>query len=414
MKIQKTRIKKSAILQIKLGSCIYDFLRALQSRIPKNRLKLPIAKQYISIHPSIVDDLVMQGDDALNVHFSSESNEIGEYTQQCLSAYGPSARVSCLHTSKAKTNTTLLDIQSQEFSFRNNHLVDGELNVIDEFYESFETLHVYRSILEQPQKITGTIAYLANAVPSNYYHWMCRVLPLLRVYKKNSLLSQIDYFYVGNFKMTSWHKESLLYAGIQPHQVLQHGCYSNRLLVAFNDRERIEDSAPITYGNYRFIRNLFEEVVSEVSEFKKGQYIYVARGAKVSYRYVLNEPEVIEVLKRFGFEIISMDGKGLTEEIQIFSQAKIIVGPTGAALTNLLFADPGSTVIELLPNGLRNNCFCALANYSQANYYYSVGQDTKQGHVPHGKRDIQVDIEDLEKILHKVFSKDNQLVSIGR
>jgi hypothetical protein len=404
---KKTRIKKSALLQKALGTFVFGFLRKLQRRTKKGWLKLSIANRYISIHPSILEDLATQDSDVITVHCSSESNKIGEYTQDFSPAAKRSEKVACLHAADAKTDTYILDIKSQEFSFRNNHLVDGELNIVDEFHESFERLHVYRNILEHPQKVKGTIAYLSNAVPSNYYHWMCRTLPLLRVYEKNSLLPEIDYFYVGNFKLTSWHKDSLMYAGIQPHRILQHGCSADRLLVAFNDRERIEDSAPMTYGNYRFVRNLFKEKVANDSEFEMFQYIYVARGPNVSYRYVLNESAVIEVLKRFGFKIISMDGKGLREEIQIFSHAKVIVSPTGAALTNLLFTNPGATVIELLPHGLRNNCFCALANYGQSNYFYSIGENTGQDHIPHGKKDVQVDIEDLKNILHKVFSKDH-------
>ena len=46
-----------------------------------------------------------------------------------------------------------------------------------------------------------------------------------------------------------------------------------------------------------------------------------------------------------GFEIVDLVGESLEAQIELFSQTSLIVAPTGAALTNMLFCPPGTKVI---------------------------------------------------------------------
>jgi hypothetical protein len=68
------------------------------------------------------------------------------------------------------------------------------MNVIYERYVDFQKLPIYREILPRKiKKIQGTVAYLSNTEISNYGHWMCLTLPLLRLYDIFFGLSQIDF-----------------------------------------------------------------------------------------------------------------------------------------------------------------------------------------------------------------------------
>ena len=64
-----------------------------------------------------------------------------------------------------------------------------------------------------------------------------------------------------------------------------------------------------------------------------------------------------------------MDGKTIKEQANLFAQAEAIVAAHGAALTNLLFVQPGTKVIELMPQGYINNCFYTMSSYAEADYF---------------------------------------------
>ena len=39
----------------------------------------------------------------------------------------------------------------------------------------------------------------------------------------------------------------------------------------------------------------------------------------------------------------------IMDQIKIFSSAQIVIGPTGSALTNIIFCSEGTKVIEIIP-----------------------------------------------------------------
>ena len=56
---------------------------------------------------------------------------------------------------------------------------------------------------------------------------------------------------------------------------------------------------------------------------------------------MLNEGGVVEMAVERGCEIVDPGTISIQDQITIMSQANTIVGPTGAALTNMIFAPPG-------------------------------------------------------------------------
>ena len=48
---------------------------------------------------------------------------------------------------------------------------------------------------------------------------------------------------------------------------------------------------------------------------------------------------------------------GYEDTVKMFYRAKLIVAPHGAGLSNILFSQPGSTVVEVLCNPRPNPCY---------------------------------------------------------
>jgi capsular polysaccharide biosynthesis protein len=76
--------------------------------------------------------------------------------------------------------------------------------------------------------------------------------------------------------------------------------------------------------------------------------LYVSRRAH-PMRVMVNEAALQAALVRRGFQIVRPEGMDAADQIALFAQAEVIVGPTGAGLTNALFAAPGCRLVEIQP-----------------------------------------------------------------
>ena len=77
--------------------------------------------------------------------------------------------------------------------------------------------------------------------------------------------------------------------------------------------------------------------------------IYLTRRGG-SYRMMKNEQALELELIRRGFEVTDLTGASMESQMTLLRQASVVVGPTGAALTNLLFCQPGSSAVVLTSN----------------------------------------------------------------
>lgn len=64
-------------------------------------------------------------------------------------------------------------------------------------------------------------------------------------------------------------------------------------------------------------------------------------------RRVVNEEALIDTLVRRGFEVVAPEKLSVRQQIELFAQASHIVAPTGAALTNMVYASEGAAILTL-------------------------------------------------------------------
>lgn len=77
----------------------------------------------------------------------------------------------------------------------------------------------------------------------------------------------------------------------------------------------------------------------------RGRRIYVGRSGGL--RQLTNQQELEAALAARGFEIMRTENLDIPTQIAIFREAEVIVAPTGAQLTNMVWAEPGAQVIVL-------------------------------------------------------------------
>jgi capsular polysaccharide biosynthesis protein len=82
-----------------------------------------------------------------------------------------------------------------------------------------------------------------------------------------------------------------------------------------------------------------------------GGRIYLSRENQNNYfaRHVENEQEVRLALRAMGFSILEPANMPFHEQVKAVNNASIIVGAHGSGFGNLIFARPGTVVIDLMP-----------------------------------------------------------------
>lgn len=271
-----------------------------------------------------------------------------------------------------ETYHLLLDTTDPRFCCRNN-LVTGPGNII--LYEdecAFEHMSVRGRLLERPRRVAGTVAYLSNTTPDNYYHWLCLTLPLVGLYRTR-LGVEPDHYYTGR-PLTPWHLETLARAGITPDRVLSEPVCADRLVADIANRKGAVDTAMLA-----FTRNCFVE-----SRTKPSRRLFVGR-RNTRHRRFLNESQCADHAARYGFEYVTMEGRSVAEQARLFAEADFVIGPHGAALTNLLFASPSTRALEILPYRPRLpfregdpllTCFREIAAFVGCPYRALIGEIT--------------------------------------
>lgn len=84
--------------------------------------------------------------------------------------------------------------------------------------------------------------------------------------------------------------------------------------------------------------------------------IYLSR-TNAPRRRLSNEHILLEPLLKEGFVVHTLDGLSVREQQHLFSEAAVIVAPHGAALTNVVWCQPGTVVVELLSEDYLVPCF---------------------------------------------------------
>lgn len=130
--------------------------------------------------------------------------------------------------------------------------------------------------------------------------------------------------------------------------------------------------------------------------------LYIARSGR---RKVTNEAELLPVLDAFGFEFIEDKPRTVDEQIALFRNAEFIVSPHGAALTNLLWCDPGTKVVELFSQGYKPNYYFYLCHILQLPYDSIIDNTVEQdNHWSNTAQDIYISPEKLKNKLAQLLT----------
>lgn len=245
-----------------------------------------------------------------------------------------------------------------------------------------------------PAQVTEeTIAVVSQEGSSNYYHWMLEILPRIHLLQLSGTYYDKIYLPATHFP---FQKETLHLLGIDLANIIEAdwSTHIKPKKVIFPSLCVSEVPHP---WSFPFLRKL---LLDDYIPSKKRNRIFLSR-KNALFRKVLNEDEIIHFLKQFDFESVVLDTLSVKEQAQLFNQAEIIIGAHGAAFTNIVFSQPGTTIIELF-QGQYQRCFFDLAKALKLHYHFINTYDKEQNSpllCISDCRDTTVNIEMLEKKL---------------
>ncbi len=229
-----------------------------------------------------------------------------------------------------------------------------------------------RTTLPPIQYLKGSVVLLSTLSSHIYYHWMIDLLPRLHLLKLAGVdFNQIDRFVVNSLRH-SFQRETLQKLGIPLEKVIE----SDRT-PHIQAEQLIVPSFPghldwIPPHTIEFLRRIFGAEHSRAQP-KSHLKIYISR-AKARYRRVLNEAEIIAVLKPLGFKVVTLESLTVQEQAELFAQAEVIISPHGSGLTNLVFCQSGAQIIELFsPHYLRTD-YWMVSQTLKLQHFYIVGK----------------------------------------
>lgn len=250
-----------------------------------------------------------------------------------------------------------------------------------------------------PKKYAGKVFSLLTlgAARYYYYHWMLDAIPKLNLLMKSGLFDQIDYFLVPTYKFP-YAKQYLHHFGINEDRIidedLEHHIQADLLVVC--SEVRIYDHQPKWACD--FLYNSFKKYFNERSGEK---LIYIARGDAARSRKVLNESSLIELLKTFGFEIHFLSAISVVEQATLFNSARMIVAVHGGGLSNLVYCEPGTKLLEIFPDQYVRHYFYDLCQQKELVYDYLICKSKKTVTNLQEAEEVNLSV-DLEAIRNKI------------
>ena len=238
----------------------------------------------------------------------------------------------------------------------------------------------------------------------NYYHWLIEMIPRLEFYpqfKEYPLLVSEDVGRINNFKEVLNainHDVEIIYLKKDQQYIIEDLIYitsPNILPFLLNPGYKLKvEQFIFSPQSLKYIRDsIFDNL--NVKNEKKDLKIFLKRG-KNKREY--NELEIENMLLGLGFVSVQSENIDFTEQVNIFNRASHIVGPTGAAWTNIVFSSNAKAICWMPVEIDEFSVFSSLAEFAGVDLKYIFYKSTLRS-VKTFNYNYTLDIKDLKNAL---------------
>ncbi|MEX1112296.1 MAG: glycosyltransferase family 61 protein [Candidatus Andersenbacteria bacterium] len=136
---------------------------------------------------------------------------------------------------------------------------------------------------------------------------------------------------------------------------------------------------------------------------QKQNRIYITRRSQAyrRRRHVVNEEELLAALRPHGFKAVALETLSISEAVELFYDAEIVIGAHGAGLTNMIFSND-IDIIEIHPLPEGENHFNTLADICGHRFYQWRGKQ------PYIHCNFSVEVAAALKLVERISSPVGQ------
>lgn len=202
--------------------------------------------------------------------------------------------------------------------------------------------------------------------------------------------------------------DTLNSAGYDPTQYTewnQQDIRAEKLITTTHHAHHFNHGTP-EYSNYNpSVRNLSwlrdrmrSNIPDSGTNLDTPNKVYISRQGASRGRKVVNQNQLEWVLEKYGFETYKLETLPFKQQLEIFYKSDVIMGPHGAGLVNMIFADE-PIIIELFPESVIQPYFYFLADMFEFDYISMVAES--EG------RNLILDPDELDEILSDIREKNS-------
>ncbi|MCQ8241714.1 glycosyltransferase family 61 protein [Rhizosaccharibacter radicis] len=263
--------------------------------------------------------------------------------------------------------------------------------------EVYDALRVVPERLVEVPAAGGPVCLCTDATPSNWFHWIRHTVPSVWGFLRARAEDAPDGGGPGRLAI-----QGLPY----PYDALLPMLGADRLGRITIEHGRQYRFAEVDYLDFvrgrgdfavsRLAADAYRALRASLPPAGAARPLYVAR-TDTTRRAMRNETALIARLEAAGVRVLVPGGHGAAEQLRMFRDTSLVIGPHGAGLSSLVACRPGTPIYELVPAGYRNGCFRSLAREAGLRYRADAFPDSGDG--PDFLRDWDVDVD---RVLRRV------------
>jgi capsular polysaccharide biosynthesis protein len=199
-------------------------------------------------------------------------------------------------------------------------------------------------LCEPPVKLPTRDFFLLGGC-ANYTHWLLDFLPRIALYRPSYGPLLV------NGPLLPFQTQALTYLGVGAASLL--ALDYPRAYIAPKLFYPSTGSAicmpPMTFQP-SILDWLRDKFVTPRAGSQGGRKLFISRAghSQVHGRRLLNEAEIARIADEHGFEIIRAEELSFEAQVMLFSEASVIAGPHGAGFVNMIFAQRGAKIVEMM------------------------------------------------------------------
>jgi len=219
--------------------------------------------------------------------------------------------------------------------------------------------------LRRKRRVASEAVLLTLPWHHNFYHWMVEILPRLSLCDSLPELQGLPLLVARS--SPRFVRDSLALTGY-----LDRALFLDQGVYRFEKLHLPTRLAPGSQASSLAIDWLRRKFPAPQSSNPVRRLYISRRDAKI--RAVTNEAEVEAALGDLGFVTVVPSEHGLSQQVELFRNADIVLGSHGAAFANLAFAKTGTAIIEVFEPGHFNPAYTRIAAINRLRYGFLVGR----------------------------------------